>query len=392
MEDLYNKFQQRIDEIEKAMTASFGMDYHVSPPNGFTYGDIYEKAGKDDRVVTLSFKEGTESFKKWPTGLTCTFQYYQKERKAMEENRYALDNKLFVKAQNLLSDEKHICDVSLKDIATMIIAPVLEKGNKFYSNELRTPKVINVPFEADGGGHDIIWMYKALKLYLAKGIALTPDEHAEYLAYKIVLEKDQLTNEEQKEIFDENGSISNIDVAHHYLMWKKEAGIASDKDLENLTIVNKEIFTKRLYLLNKELQKMGLSIFKLKNEHPDKLLILLTRCLSFRERRFNVVGKHLLYLDFKGFLHIYLRHVEELKVEKQFAERDKFQLKEKDVFTVINIMMHQLNDEYQIWKDNHPNSQYHWYGPRAYYNGDYYEAYINPDGSISTFYKGTQSK
>ena len=235
-------------------------------------------------------------------------------------------------------------------------------------------------------------MYGALKNYIREGIALTPDEHAEYLAYKIVLESDQLTCEEREEIFDENGSMSNNEVAYHYLMWKKEAGMASEKDIKCLSIFNKQIFMKRLDLLDKELQKMGLSLYKLKKEYPDKLLLLLKRCLKFREKRFNVVGKHLLYLDIKGFLHIYLRHVEELKVEKQFAERDKFQLEEKDVITVMNIMMHQLNDEYQIWKDTHPNSPYHWYGPRAYYNGDYYEAYINPDGSISTFYKATQMK
>ena len=60
-------------------------------------------------------------------------------------------------------------------------------------------------------------------------------------------------------------------------------------------------------------------------------------------------------MSFKSFLHIYLRHVKELTVENQFGERSKFQLAEKDL--------------------------------TYYYNGDYYDIDILPDGQIGSFYK-----
>lgn len=35
------------------------------------------------------------------------------------------------------------------------------------------------------------------------GVALTPEENADYLAYKLVLDKASLTDEEKSRIFDE---------------------------------------------------------------------------------------------------------------------------------------------------------------------------------------------
>lgn len=39
-------------------------------------------------------------------------------------------------------------------------------------------------------------MYGALVRYQEKGIAITPDEYSEYLAYKLVLDKEAMTEEE----------------------------------------------------------------------------------------------------------------------------------------------------------------------------------------------------
>ena len=75
------------------------------------------------------------------------------------------------------------------------------------------------------------------------------------------------------------------------------------------------------------------------------------KMLSFHDVSFNSTGRFPLYMNFKSFLHVYFRHTEELNVSTQFYNRDKFQLEEN------------------------------------YYNVD-----VNPDGSISTFYKGTGNK
>ena len=80
--------------------------------------------------------------------------------------------------------------------------------------------------------------------------------------------------------------------------------------------------------------------------------------------------------------------VKELAVENQFGERSKFQLAEKDLKATMDIVLGSLNDEYQTYKEEHPNNRFFRKGNMAYYyNGDYYDVDILPDGQIGSFYK-----
>jgi hypothetical protein len=84
---------------------------------------------------------------------------------------------------------------------------------------------------------------------------------------------------------------------------------------------------------------MGLSLRKLGEKYPQKFALLFDKIAHFHEIRYNVSGKHLLYCNFDTFLHVYLRHVKELKVDNQFGDRDKFQLKEENVMDVMGHVM-----------------------------------------------------
>ena len=167
-----------------------------------------------------------------------------------------------------------------------------------------------------------------------------------------------------------------------YLLWKEQADLLKDNDVENLNELRKMQFHERFYKTEKELEKMGLSWKKLAQYSLNKASLLLKKVAGFHEIRYNVTGKHLLYCNFDSFLHVYLRHVEDLKVSNQFENRDKFQLHEEDVMTVMRHVMRALEDEY--------DGRFYRAGKMAYYyKGDYYNVYVNPDGSISTFYKGS---
>ena len=61
--------------------------------------------------------------------------------------------------------------------------------------------------------------------------------------------------------------------------------------------------------------------------------------------------------------------------------------------TVIGHVMRALSNEYQEYKQRNPNGRFYRRGAMGYYfNGDYYNVDVNPDGSISTFYKGSGKK
>lgn len=384
--------KQLMDFLESQMAEWCGMKLFKSA-NGFTQEEIYAYAGAKDCVATLTLSQ--ESARVYGESLTVAFVYYQKERIALEKDKTTLNDISNVKAKELLGELDSSLHAQLlkdgvptKDIVEMLVGPETEDQNTYTSSHLRKPKVLEIPFESKGNGDDIRFMYGALCHFISDGIELTPEEQNEYLAYKIVLEPEKLTEKEKAEIFDENGKIVNQEVAYFWLMWKNNAGQLTEKNKEDLMQLVKNRIANRFELADKELENMGLSLDKLVKNYPEKANLLISRIINFHERRYNIVGKHLLYMSFKSFLHIYLRHVKELTVENQFGERSKFQLAEKDLNATMNIVLDALNDEYQKYKDEHPNNRFFRKGNMAYYyNGDYYDIDILPDGQIGSFYK-----
>ena len=384
--------KQHIDFLESQMAERCGMKLYKSA-DGFTQEEIYEYAGANDCVATLTLNQ--ESAKLYGESLTVVFVYYPKERIALEKDRTALNDISNVKAKELLGkldgslyDQLLKNGIPAKDIVEMLVGPDSEENNTYASPLLRKPKVLEIPIEGEDNGKDIYFMYGALCHFIADGIGLTPEEHNKYLAYKIVLEREKLTDKEREEIFDKNGAIVNQEVGYFWLLWKKEAGKLTEKNKTDLMHLSQNRIANRFGLADKELQNMGLSFEKLAKTYPGKAALLFSKIVNFHEYRYNVVGKHLLYMSFESFLHIYLRHVKELAVENQFGERSKFQLAEKDLKATMDIVLGALNDEYQTYKDEHPNSRFFRKGNMAYYyNGDYYDVDILPDGQIGSFYK-----
>lgn len=394
LENKIDKLQKIFENCEQQLINSWGMRSYKSS-SGFTPGQIYSYAGAYDYVTTLTLKEGSEPARKYGSELTVLFEYTLKERTSLEKDNAACDNGGKVRAKELLNNiSKESQDLLkkeglfTKDIVEMLVAPFTKPNNTFASEDLRQPKVLEIPFEAEGNGEDIYWMYGAFVHYINDGITLSPEEYDQYLAYKIILEPEKLSEDERSEIFNKNGAIKNPNVALYVLEWKEEVGLNNDKDKKLFATLRQKRFADRMAQLEKELNNMGLSISKLCERFPEKAKLLFNKILSFHEIRYNVTGKHLMYLSYHSFLHIYLRHVKELTVENQFPERGKFQLDEKDVLTTMNIVLQDLNDEYQSYKEQNPHNRFFRKGAMAYYfNGDYYDIDILPDGQIGTFYK-----
>lgn len=322
--------KQQIDYLESQMAERCGMKLYKSA-KGFTQEEIYTYAGAMDCVATLTLSQ--ESARVYGETLTVTFVYYQKERMALEKDKTALNDISNVKAKELLGELDSSLHAQLlkdgvptKDIVEMIVGPETEEQNTYASSHLRKPKVLEIPIESKGNGDDIRVMYGALCHFISDEIELTPEEHNEYLAYKIVLDPERLTENEKAEIFDENGAIVNQEVAYFWLLWKKNAGKLTEKNEKDLMQLSRNRIANRFELADKELKSMGLSLDKLVQNYPEKANLLFLRIIYFHEHRYNIVGKHLLYMSFESFLHIYLRHVKELTVENQFGERSKFQL------------------------------------------------------------------
>lgn len=396
--DIIKMLNDLIYQAECEMAAMIGAKFYKSEV-GFTQNQLYTLGGREDSVFTLTLKKDSASYQKYGAMITVCFVYSLKERKALEDNVDALNEKNYANAKLLVPNHKADADELLRegvnpaDIVSMTVLPSMEENNTFPSKEKRTPKVLEIPFEAEGGGRDIDWVYGFLERLKGDGVGLMPEDEAMYLAYKLIQDKNNLTEEEKRTIFNDAGQICNNAVAYYYLNWKKDTGFLSDEQKRTLKTLELNQSFERLALVDQKLKDMGLNVDKFVKKHPKQFDFLMKKIIDFRDVSFYTTGKFPLYMNFESFLHIYFRHSEELNISSQFADRDKFQLEEKDIMIVIDIIMRELNKEYQKYKEIHPDGRFYRRGEKAfYYNGDYYNVDVNPDGSISTFYKGTGEK
>ena len=293
---LFQVLQDAIFAIQQNQANMLGQSlYRPSAQDGFKQSDIYEIAGKNDNVANLLFRKNSESSQLYGEKLTVCFEYTLKERQALEGNKNSLNDELYVKAKDLLcelgEDERNRLvtkGILLEDIVEMVVSPNINEHNTFTSNDKRDIKTLNVEMSTSSNGGDIAWMYGFLKKMKDNGVALTPDEIADYLAYKMILDRANLTEEEKCRIFDEEGAIKDNDVSLAYLLWKEQADLLKDNDVENLNELRKIQFHERFYKTEKELEKMGLSWKKLAQYSVNKASLLFKKVVGFHEIRYNV--------------------------------------------------------------------------------------------------------
>lgn len=390
---LLQTLKENIFKLEQNIFESFGMKLYKKI-NGYTPEDIYNLCGREDSVATITLKDQSEGYFDFGEDLTVCFVYTPKERQMLESDASSLNAFPYVKAKILLpcyeqsvSDKLLTRGVNSQDIIQIIVAPTLKHENTYNSKAKRSSHSIEIPFEPYGNGNDITWEYGFLIRCKNAGVALSYDEYVEYLAYKIVLDKNGMTEEEYRTVFDDHELIHNPDVAWHFLNWKKDASLLTEKDKKNLNYLTFNRMVARLHKLDEQLKGVG-GLVAFANKHNEKAKLIVDKVLRFRQRRYNIQGKHLLYMDLDGFLHIYLRHVEELNANGLYPAKTKFQLNEKDVEIVIRNIMCALNEEYQAFRDTNPNGQFRKYSDQAYYyKGDYYVVRVEADGRLTQFYK-----
>ena len=357
---------------------------------------IYKLVGKDDCVANLTFKKGSEAFNKYGDMLTVQFVYTQSEREELDKRIQNDDSSTHgrVIAKDLLSqlseaDYKDLLEngIESQDIVDIFFLHNIHK-NTFHNTEKKTLNKHIIEFEPKPKGGDLGWEYGFYKKLVEDEVGLCPRERNFYLAGKLLFEPNELSEQEKQEVyFDEK--IVNEKTGFEYLKMKEELEILNEKEEQILTKLKKKDFHFRLNKLDEYLKQAGSSFVKLNKENQEQALKLSHKVLfQFNERRLNVLGKYPIYIDIDSFLHIYMRHVEEFKVNQNFEHKDNFQWNEEDVFLVMGNIIREIEGVYQKFKEENPDSRYSKYGKQSiYFQGDYYTFHIDKTGRISTFHK-----
>jgi hypothetical protein len=366
----------------------------------YTTEEIYILTGRDDKTASVQFIPGTESYKKYGSYTTVIFLYTQDEREAMDEmiKTEPFTHSGMVRAQYLLSDIgddliKELKDVGIKSDDIWDISYFKgEAKNTYHSKELRTIKKIPLTIKAKPKGRDYDWVFGFQKKLASKGIGMTPQQRNFYLALKVYYDKDDLTDEEKKEINTENNELKEC-VYWEYLQIKLHREEITEDETKQLGILLNSKKSSDMAILDKYLKQAGSSLKKLTNDNIDQAVNLLLKVGDFKDRKLNVMGKIPVYLDIDGFLHVYMRHVEEMKVNAHFEHKDNFQWATDDVLTVMEHVIKEIDEEVQAYFIERPKGRYSRYGNQSvYFEGDYYTLHIEPNGRISTFHKNSKNK
>ncbi|MGE4346151.1 MAG: hypothetical protein AB7D46_01930 [Flavobacteriaceae bacterium] len=361
----------------------------------YSLEEIYAFVGKEDRVATVIFKHDSESYKLFGDSITVVFNYTQKERLELDEliKKMKFTKQGFIKATYLvgnLSDNKiellKSIGINSKDISHILHFNNL-KENTFHSTQTRKIKTLKIPLEIQNKGRDYDWIYGFIKRFVVENRGITPHEKYLFLAGKLYYEHNKLTDSEMSEIYnDEN--IMHEEIEYHLLSIKLMREEITKEETKKLGVLLNKKHRKAFEILDRHLQDVGSSVKKLYEENPDKAVELFAKVANFKDKRISHNTPKVIFIDINSYLHIYTRHVEEMKINNQFEHKDNFQWKEEDVFTVIEKVIEKADDDIQDFFTKNPNSRYSRYGDHSiYYEGDYYTFHIEKDGRISTFHK-----
>lgn len=357
--------------------------------------EIYLLVGKQDKTANVTFKTESESYNLYGPHVTVLFLYNQFEREELDERVKNPDNRTAgkIKVRHLTSslDKEKILRLETDGINTEDISSIFyfkhDERNTFHSTEKRSITKIEVPIHTQPKGRDYDWMYGFSRRLVNEGTGLSPKERAFYLAGKLFYEPEELTESEQKEIAPTEGTF-HADVEWEFLSIKYKREEVTEEDKKRMIQLMRKKDIEDMDLLDKYLKETGSSLSKLSKEDIDTAVKLLMRIQRYRERHFNVVGKFPIYLDVDRYLHVHMRHVEEMKINKHFEHKSNIQWEEDDVLIVIEKVLDKINDEIQKYFENNPGKRYSRYGKQSiYFEGDYYTLHIEPNGSISTFHR-----
>ena len=361
----------------------------------FTIEEIYKLAGRDDKVAVVDFIIYSESSKTYALNITVVFVYDQFEREGLEkafreENetktngkvkaRYLTGDKLTAEQINLLLKE----GVNSEDIRSLFVGRGHE--NVFHEEKVRTIKTMQIPVEREAKGGDFDWMYGFKKSLVKKGIGLHPDDREWYLAMKKFYNEAELTKEETSEIYENGVMRPKIEIK--YLEIKLEKEIISEEEKKKFDLLLNDSLKENFKILKKEINSAGLSLDRLAKENFPLYKHLIQGIGRYIPHKLNVSGKKPVYLDWKGYLHIFLRHVKEFEIGEQSKGKTKFLLHPKDVIMVMGNVIKSVDNEIQeFWKAN-PDQRFGRYRNRTlFFEGDYYTFHVEADGRLSTFFK-----
>ncbi|MGH2666648.1 hypothetical protein [Flavobacterium sp.] len=364
----------------------------------FSIEELYAMYGQYERkYISVEFHKFSESATKFGRNIAGVIVYSKAEREVLENlinsdvvprtNDYVKFD--FSKSETISDELRHeLLNTGFKsgDIYEILASdyPMQKAFNQPGQKEI--PNTIEV--KIDPSGFDINrstrWL---LGQKIKSGYKLTDIEWAKFCGLSIYLEPESIeVNIIKENAFDENGN-------KKYLVrfYELEAKLYS-KDITGEEIMEFNEFLKtrksiRIESIVREIKRStNKTIEKFKSEYPEIYEEIEISRIQFDDETLvyhNVIIP--IFWDYESYLHIYLRHCDELGIEGHFENKTKFQYTQKDIRRILVIAIEKLLP--QINEKLKANKEFRIYGDKSlYFNGNHYSLHILANGKVAAFH------
>lgn len=376
------------EDIEKQLSEKFQ----------FSVEELYAVYGQYDRkYISIEFHKFSESASKFDRNIAGVLTYYKKEREALED-AISKENvprtnglvKIDCSKHEKLSDEqkKELIENGFVsgDIYEVLASdfPVAKSYNQTGVKEIPNTITVNVDPSDFDPNRAYLWLHGQR---IKNGDFLIEEEIEKFCGLSLYLNP----GSENYDYIKENGFDENGQRLPKVRFFELEAKLyATDITKEELLEFNEFLQARkveRIEAIKKEIKRStNKRLEQFEEEYPDIYAELQKSRVKFETESLEyheVVTP--IYWDYEGFLHIYLRHCDELAIEGHFENKTKFQYTQKDIKRILKIAIEDLkpkiNEKLKEGKD------FRIYGDRSlYFNGNHYSLHILADGRVAAFH------
>lgn len=248
------------------------------------------------------------------------------------------------------------------------------------------PNTINIPFDQTGMDSHRMLMLMLLQRIKDGGLLIKTEWYK--LCGYVVYYKPEFINIDfiKQNVFDKDGKI-NINVRFYELLAKQFNTDTSTVEVVEFLSLLKVQFLVRVEMIREEIKKSTNKTLELfAKDYPEIYKTIRSSAVTFEEESLDYHKSFLpIYWDFKSYLHIYLRHCEELQIEGHFKNKTKFEYSIEDIKQILEIAVRKLRDK--INERLAGGNDFSIFGDQAlYFNGNFYSMRIMKDGRVDSFY------
>lgn len=363
----------------------------------FSIEELYGMYGQYDKYISIQFHKFSESAYKFGRNISGTLIYRKSEREALEnslseENVPRTNGYAKIDSTNCEELTKELKEKLLEDgfksgdIYEILVSnlPSSKSYNQIGRKEIPNTITLNIDPTDFDPNKAYLWLYSRR---IKNGDVLINEEWAKFCGLSLFFDADSKDLDLiQKKGFDENNvkkplvRFYELEAKVHARNFNKEEILEFNDFLKHRRVERTNaIIIELKRSTNKRLEQFAQEYPDIYRELQKSIVQFETESLVYHDMVMPI------YWDYESFLHIYLRHCDELEIEGHFKNKTKFQYNQNDIKRILQIAIKDLKTE--INEKLKDGKDFRIFGDRTlYFNGNHYSLHILSNGKVAAFH------